>query len=67
MRLATVLLVAGVALAAYGVTSPAPWIGTFVGVALAVAGYVRLEDTRAARREARRRARRPGYIDRQEP
>lgn len=68
MRLAIVLLVVGVALAGVGATSPGPWVGSLVGVFLAVAGYMRLGAALDVRREARRRARRPGYItDRREP
>lgn len=68
MTVAVLMLAVGVVLVVGGAMAPAPWVGTLVGVALVVAGWVRVELELEDRRAARRRARRPGYItDRPRP
>lgn len=66
MILSVLITVAGGALILAGVTAPAPWAGTLIGLALAVIGYVRIGRELEDRREARRRERRPGYITRRD-
>lgn len=58
------LLLFGAALVVVGVMAPGAWAGTFVGLLIAAVGWLLLDGWLHDRRDRRRRARRPGYIDR---